>query len=406
VTGEAEWLPSRDAERPAAARAEGRGPDDPDVVHWWWNGLGGSEAYKTLAEGVPAILYIDAPDEESTNLYTSPQIEEILGYSPEEWINRPGMWLELLHPDDFERVTRLNDESNANGGTDLFLAEYRLRARDGRIVWFRDEALMVRDEAGSPLFWRGVMLDITELKLAEEKLQRSLEILRRTMEQRQALVARLEVAQEEERRRIAADIHDDPIQVMSAADMRIQALVEEADDGPARTALAEVHTTVALAIERLRTLLFELRPPALDQQGLVAALKIYLKHIGAEAGLDTAVEGRLAAEPPGEVRAILFRIAQEAVANVRKHAQATRIDVHVSDHESGILLRVRDDGRGFDPVVAQRPLPGHLGMSAMPERAELAGGWCRVDSAPGSGTVVECWLPGRPPIDAASTRSA
>ena len=370
-------------------------PDDRNVVHWWWNGLEGSEAYKTLAEGVPAILYIDAPDEESTNLYTSPQIEQILGYSPEEWMNRPGMWLELLHPEDFDRVTKLNDQSNANGGSDLFLAEYRLLARDGRTAWFRDEAVLVRDSRGDPLFWRGVMLDITELKLAEERLHRSLEILRRTMEQRQVLATRLEVAQEEERRRIAADIHDDPIQVMSAADMRIQALAERSDDPVARSALVGVHETVTQAIERLRTLLFELRPPALDEDGLVPALEIYLKHVASEAGFETNVEGRLRNEPPGEVRAIAFRIAQEALANVRKHARASRVDVEVADLDGGIVVRVRDDGRGFDAPAARRPVPGHLGMSAMPERAELAGGWCRIVSAPGEGTLVECWLPTR-----------
>jgi PAS domain S-box-containing protein len=375
--------------------------DDRNAVHWWWNGLGGSEAYKTLAEGVPAILYIDAPDEASTNLYTSPQIEEILGYSPEEWMNRPAMWLELLHRDDFDRVKKLNDESNANGGNDVFLAEYRLLARGGRTVWFRDEAVLVRDSAGDPLFWRGVMLDITELKLAEERLHQSLEILRRTMEQRQVLAARLEVSQEEERRRIAADIHDDPIQVMSAADMRIQGLLDRADDPATRAALVGVHDTVTQAIERLRMLLFELRPPALDQDGLLAALEIYLKHIGSEAGFETSLGGSLRAEPPGEVRAILFRIAQEALANVRKHARASRVDVEVADLDGGIVVRVRDDGRGFDPRAAPRPLPGHLGMSAMPERAELAGGWCRIESAPGRGTVVECWLPTRSPFEGA-----
>jgi PAS domain S-box-containing protein len=377
--------------------------DDLDAVHWWWGGLEGSEAFKTLAEGVPAILYIDAPDQESTNLYTSPQIEEILGFTPEEWVNRPAMWLELLHPDDFDRVTKLNDESNAEGGGDLFLAEYRLRARDGAMVWFRDEAAMVRDAGGNPLFWRGVMLDITELKLTEEKLQRSLEILRRTMEQRQVLTARLEVAQEDERRRIAADIHDDPIQVMSAADMRIQGLAEAADDPALRGSLEEIHRSVMSAIERLRSMLFELRPPALEREGLLAALEIYVKHVGGEAGLHAEMRGQLTSEPPGEIRAILFRIAQEALANVRKHADASIVDVEVAERDGGIMLLVRDDGRGFDPAT-ERPVPGHLGMSAMPERAELAGGWCRVDSAPGRGTVVECWLPIRP--NAAGARTA
>ena len=387
-------------------RRDSGGTVDPDAVHWWSHGLEGSEAFKTLAEGVPAILYIDAPDEASTNLYTSPQVEKILGYSPEEWMNRPGMWLELLHPDDVERVTRLNDESNSAAGSEPFFAEYRLRARDGRWVWFRDEALMVRADDGTPLFWRGVMLDIGERKQAEERLQRSLEILRRTMEQRQALMARLEAAQEEERRRIAADIHDDPIQVMSAADMRIQALAESASDPALRDALADVHEVVVQAIERLRSLLFELRPPALDQHGLVAGLETYLRQVGREAGFDTTVDGTLEGEPPEDVRATVFRIAQEAIANARKHASASRVDVSVRDEDGGIMLEVRDDGIGFEPSAVDPPAPGHLGMSAMPERAELAGGWWRIESAPGRGTTVRCWLPLRPPAEIAGARTA
>jgi PAS domain S-box-containing protein len=387
-------------------RRDSGGTVDPDAVHWWWKGLEGSEAFKTLAEGVPAILYIDAPDEASTNLYTSPQIEEILGYSPEEWMNRPAMWLELLHPDDVERVTRLNDESNRAAGSEPFLAEYRLRARDGRVVWFRDEALMVRGDDGTPLFWRGVMLDISEQKQAEERLHRSLEILRRTMQQRQSLLARLEAAQEEERRRIAADIHDDPIQVMSAADMRIQALAESASDPPLREALGEVHAVVIQAIERLRSLLFELRPPALDQHGLVVGLGTYLKQVGRDAGFETSLDGELDTEPPGDVRAVLFRIAQEAIANARKHASASRVDVLLRDEDGGILLEVRDDGRGFDPATIDPPMPGHLGMSAMPERAEVAGGWWRIETAPGRGTTVRCWLPITPPTEFAGARTA
>jgi signal transduction histidine kinase len=223
------------------------------------------------------------------------------------------------------------------------------------------------------------------------------------MEQRQVLTARLEVAQEDERRRIAADIHDDPIQVMSAADMRIQGLAEAADDPALRGSLEEIHRAVMSAIERLRSMLFELRPPALEREGLLAALEIYVKHVGGQVGLHAEIRGQLTSEPPAEIRAILFRIAQEALANVRKHADASSVDVEVAERDGGIMLQVRDDGRGFDPAT-ERPVPGHLGMSAMPERAELAGGWCRVDSAPGRGTVVECWLPIRP--NAAGARTA
>ena len=358
--------------------------------HRLWEGLEGAEAFRALAEGVPAILYIDAIDEFSTTLYTSPQIGAILGYEAEEWLDRPSIWIELLHPEDRERVVALHEESNARG--EEFHAEYRLIARDGHEVWFRDEAVLVRDEQGAPLFWRGVMLDITERKLAEERLRRSLDILRRTMQQRRILVARLEEAQEEERRRIAGDIHDDPVQVMSAADLRIQTLAGQLDDPATSAALEEVHHIVENAIDRLRNLLFELRPPSFGELGLAGALAAYLRHVGDESGFEGAVESRLGAEPPPEVAAILFRVAQEAITNARKHARATRVDVALEERDGGVAVRVVDDGLGFDPAT-QEPRPGHLGMSAMEERAELAGGWSRVDSAPGRGTVVESWVP-------------
>ena len=360
-----------------------------DEIERRLDGLESAEAYRALAEGVPAILYIDASDDDSTNLFTSPQVEALLGYTPEEWIARPELFVELLHPEDRERVLRLNAESNHTG--EPFRCEYRLIARDGRTVWFRDEAAMVRTDAGAPLFWRGVMLDVTQGREAEERLQTSLEILRRTMQQRQALMARLEIVQEEERRRIAADLHDDPIQVMSAVDLRLQALAERTGESATRSGLEDVHAIVEQAIERLRSVLFELRPPELEEQGLIAALELYLKYVGSEAGFATTVRGRLASDPPNEVAAIAFRIAQEAVANVRKHAGASRVDLAVEDREGGVWLQVSDDG--FDATRVQRPAPGHLGMSAMPERAEVVGGWCRIRSARGDGTVVECWLP-------------
>ncbi len=380
-------------------RKRGEGPGASE----FWDGLESAEAYRSLAEGVPAILYIDAADDLSTNLYTSPQLEPLLGYSVEEWINDPRLFFELLHPDDRERVTHEHEESNRS--SDEFVSEYRLIARDGRVVWFRDEATLVRDAAGRPRYWRGVMQDITERKRYEDKLQRSLEILRRTMDQRRELMQRVEEAQEQERRRIAGDIHDDPIQVMSAADMRIQSLLEaeEVDPAEVRSALADVHHAVTQSIERLRHLLFELRPPALDHSGLAAALEIYLGYVGREAGFTSEVTSSLASEPPSETASVLFRIAQEAVANVRKHARATRVTVELSQLDGGVQLAITDDGVGFDATSVADPAPGHLGMSAMPERAELAGGWCRVESEPGSGTVVVCWVPVDPSADVRSS---
>jgi signal transduction histidine kinase len=265
--------------------------------------------------------------------------------------------------------------------------------RDGRERWFRDEAVIVRDEAGNPWFWRGIMLDITELKETEEKLTRSLSVLRRTTEQRKALLSRLEEAQEQERRRIASDIHDDSIQVMSAVDMRLQMLERQVSEPDALEAIGDIKQTVQQAIDRLRYLLFELRPPVLDREGLAAALRIYLARMATDTGVEVDLRDEMVQEPPGELRGIAFRIAQEALSNIRKHAEASKVAVALSGDGEGFTVRISDDGVGFYPSVAEAPEPGHLGLPTMRERAELTGGTWRLESAPGRGTTVEFRVP-------------
>ena len=124
--------------------------------------------YRLLVEQIPVITYIDAIDRESSTIYISPQVQEVLGYSPEEWTEDHGLWAKLLHEGDRERVIAENTRTNATG--EPFRAEYRLKARDGGVVWLRDEALLVTDEAGRPRFWQGVMVDITDRKRAEEQV--------------------------------------------------------------------------------------------------------------------------------------------------------------------------------------------------------------------------------------------
>ena len=350
------------------------------------------DAYRNLVEGVPAILYIDEVDDVSTNRYTSPQVSALLGFTPEQWSGDPELWLNRLHPDDRDRAIAAHRRSNETG--ERYLAEYRLLARDGRVVWLRDEAALVRDAEGTPLYWRGVMQDITDQKQTEEQLRWSLEVLRRTVQQRRDLSKRLESAQEEERRRIASDIHDDSIQVMSAVDMRLQILAHLGPEGSTIDEVRDIQATVQQAIERLRHLLFELRPMALDRDGLVAALREYVQHTGGQAGWSWEVTDELASEPSPDLRAIVYRIAQEAIGNAGKHAGASRMEVVVAGDRRSVSVTVRDDGRGFDAVTAAaEPEPGHLGLATMVERAEVTGGHCRVTSAPGAGTTVEIWLP-------------
>ena len=356
------------------------------------------DAYRMLVEGVPAVLYIDRPDEPSTNLYTSPQVVELLGFSVDEWRSDPDLWQRQLHDDDRERVRKAHRISNERG--ERFVEEYRFTTKDGREVWIRDEAVPVRGDDGTLLYWRGVMLDITERKEAEEKLRWSLDVLRRTLQQRRELAARLETAQEEERRRIAADIHDDPIQVLSAVDMRLQMLAQDPSHATSAE-IASIEHDMRAAIERLRNLLFELRPAALERDGLAAALRLYIHHTARTTGWTGDLHDALEREPSPDARVLLYRIAQEAVINARKHASAGHVSIALATAGEGVTMRVTDDGVGFEPDLAS-PRPGHLGLSTIVERAELAGGWARVNSAPGRGTTIECWLPVGPGVNHAT----
>jgi signal transduction histidine kinase len=214
------------------------------------------------------------------------------------------------------------------------------------------------------------------------------------MDPRRRLGALLVEAQENERRRIAWDLHDDSIQVMTAVGLRLRTLRRNVASDPVLSKqLDELEEAVGDAISRLRGLLFELRPVVLDREGLAAALQAYLDSLEAE-GLSTVLDSRLDDDPLPDTRALLYRLAQEALTNVRRHAQASFVEVVLERRGGGFFVRIRDNGAGFTPD--QRGEPGHLGLVAMRERAEVFGGWCKIQSAPGAGTTVEVWVPAEP----------
>ncbi len=351
------------------------------------------ERYRTLVEQVPAAVYVAEFGEAGAWSYVSPQVESLLGFIPEEWKADPTLWARRLHPEDRDRALAEDEHCRRTG--EPLCSEYRMLAKDGRVVWVRDEATVVKDEAGRPLFYQGLLYDMTERRRMEEDLHQTMESLRRAGEERRRLLARLVSAQEEERRRIASDIHDDPIQKMTAVGLRLHALKMKLHEPVELRALDELAGSVELAIARLRHLLFELRPPALDRDGLSTVLRQHLEEMCTEGGSTFELEDRLVGEAPDDTRSIAYRIAHEALANVRKHAKAKRVDLLLESRDGGLFVRIRDDGAGFSPDLLEAGRPGHLGLTAMRERAELAGGWCRVTSAPGSGAAVEFWLPVR-----------
>jgi signal transduction histidine kinase len=239
-----------------------------------------------------------------------------------------------------------------------------------------------------------------ELTVVAEALNAAADDIERRQLEHSRLLAELVAAEEETRRRIAADIHDDTAQAVAAAGLRMDALVAELRDPAAREVGLNARQALGEANRRLRRLLFELRPPALDEAGLAAALELFLTDAFSHNGFDWRVDNQLATEPSPEVRAILYRVALEALTNVRKHAHASLVEVSLERRGAGVAVRVRDDGDGFElPPPGAAAGPGHIGLLSMRERAEAAGGLFALTSAPGAGTTVDFWMPepnGRP----------
>jgi PAS domain S-box-containing protein len=355
------------------------------------------DRFRALVEALPAATYTYDETEPGSDRYlpsyVSPQFAKITCVEPSSFLaDATALWAELLDPRDAERV-RTEDLEARRTGTPM-RSEYRIRTRDGATRWVYGEEHLFRDDPGKPRGWLGVLFDITDRKRADEELQRSFDLLRSADAERRTLLSRIVEAQEEERRRIAADIHDDPVQKMTAVSLRIDSLAKHVDGADGRRQLDALREAVAGSIARLRRLLFELHPVSLERDGLSATLRDTLHDLLEDAGIETHLQDRLVTEPPHDIGAAAYRIAQEALANVRKHANAARVELLVESRADGLALRVRDDGCGFDRRSAADA--GHLGLPAMRERAEMMGGHLRLDTAPGLGTTVEAWLPDVP----------
>jgi PAS domain S-box-containing protein len=256
---------------------------------------------------------------------------------------------------------------------------WRIR-KDGTRFWANVVITALRDDTGQLRGFGKVTRDMTERRAAEQ-----------TLSDRQRLVSHLVQAQEMERRRIAWDVHDDSIQAMVAVGMRLQLLADRVPEQD-RAAVRQLDDAVRGTVSRLRELIFRLRPPAIDRGGVAEALSNYLADVVSTWGLTCGLRNEIDLEPPPETAVTIFRICQEALANVRKHARASSVEVALSTVPPGLLVQVIDDGVGPRDDVAD-PGRDHFGVMEMRERADTAGGWWNMKAGDNGGTVVEFWLP-------------
>ncbi|MDR7482302.1 MAG: histidine kinase [Armatimonadota bacterium] len=225
-------------------------------------------------------------------------------------------------------------------------------------------------------------------------------------EQLRRLPGQILRAQEEERRRIARELHDEAAQALTSLLVRLRLLDQASEPAQVRARVRELRALTARALDDVRRIAVELRPSVLDDLGLAAALAAHADEINAAGGMRVTVAATgLDRRLPAEIELALYRIAQEALTNARRHGQATRADVCLRRGPDGVSLEVSDDGIGFDPARAgpTRGLPatpaagngnaGGLGLAGMAERIALVGGRLEVRSAPGTGTTITAWAP-------------
>jgi signal transduction histidine kinase len=215
------------------------------------------------------------------------------------------------------------------------------------------------------------------------------------VEEREGSLERLIHVEELERRHIARDIHDDTIAAMTAVTFECARLRELLTADSQIEVADRIARTVEAAADRLRSLVFQLEPQILHDEGLGAAIRVLLDDLRSVTDIDCRLDDRTGqrGEESAATRTVAFRVAREALANVRMHARAHMVHVAVSPRFRGVNVRISDDGDGFDVAASVASRIGHLGLYSMRERVEEAGGTFGVDSCPGLGTTVSFWIP-------------
>ena len=339
--------------------------------------------YRTLVEQIPAVVFMAFLDKGIGEAYVSPQIEEMLGFTQEEWLNDPVRWYQQIHPDDKARWS-IEAAGLFMSGQPL-KSLYRVLARDGHVVWFHCEAKLVRNSEGQPWFIHGVAFDISELKRAEASGREYAERLK-------SLSRRLMEVQEAERRNIALELHDEIGQVLTGLKLSLEMGARKSPEGVSRS-LDEARVLVNELMARVRKLSLDLRPAMLDDLGLLPALLWHFEHYTTQTQVRVSFKhsGLEKRRFAAEVETAAYRIVQEALTNIARHAHVTEAFVRLSTHQQTLRIEVEDHGLGFD-TEAVLSAAETSGLAGMRERAVLLSGSLLIESGLETGTRLTAEL--------------
>ncbi len=239
--------------------------------------------------------------------------------------------------------------------------------------------------------------DVTAGRIADQTIRSLFKFLQDRDEDRTRLLRRTNSAIEAERNRIARDLHDGPVQGVSAASLSLEAALLMIDAGEIDRGIEvmkKIRKELASEADGLRALMSGLRPPLLEERGLIPALRETLLRFGTDHGVGTEFSGALGSEIPDDLETLAYRVVQEALSNAAKHAQAERVTLSVETDQLQLRVEIADDGVGFESGRAREFLQmGRVGLASMRERVELASGTFVVRSLIGRGTTIVATLP-------------
>jgi PAS domain S-box-containing protein len=345
-----------------------------------------------IMQTAPDIIFSRQPD--GVRDYISGRFYDYTG-APQGSANGFG-WLDYVHPEDKEEAMAHWMRCIESGMN--YEAEYRLRSCEGNYRWFRARGVPIRDDNGKIVKWYGTCSDIHDSKLLEQSIRDNATELERMVDRRtdelRRLSIRLMTMQDEERRRLARDLHDGLGQELAVVKMVLDKVILQKSAQP-EEAWTQASSMVDRAIQQVRTMSHLLHPPLLDEVGLLSALSWYVEGLSKRSGIETSlhVQPSEFQRLTVEVETAVFRIVQEALTNVFRHAVANKVEIVLTQRDGLLTVTVRDNGKGIGKSVAElRPDSVGVGIGGMKQRAREFGGELRLTNAH-PGTLVELMIP-------------
>ena len=343
------------------------------------------EEYRLLVQNLPSVVYKGYKDW-SVEFFDE-KVKTLMGYSADDFHSKRLKWSDLIIEEDLESVRK--EFVEALKADKSYVREYRTKTRAGDILWIQDRGQIICDEDGVVDYVSGAFFDVTHRKMAEEALRESEKELR-------LLSGQLLTAQEQERGRIARELHDGIGQSLSAIKFKIEDTLGQMGKDVAESSVNSLNSLIPIiqsTVEEVRRITMDLRPSTLDDLGILATIGWFCREFQ-ETYATVRIEKEIGlgeSDIPESLKIVIYRVLQEALNNVAKHSGADSVTIFLTKRDNTLELTIEDNGCGFDLKEAF-DIDGSkrgFGLGSMKERTELSGGSFSLESIRRKGTTVQ-----------------